>query len=318
MWKKVFVPWIIIMFICMSYIPLTIGDTKNNYKKILHNFFSENEDTEYWALLVGVGIYYRNPNMNRYFMLKAIDNLYNSLLDSPNWKADHIHILKGSQATIFNLIRELIWLIRNEDKDDYSLVYITTHGGPLTRNGLPWDIPPKDESDGVDEVLTMYYGFERFDHITDDMLKFFFKFLQSKGLCVIIDSCYSGGFNDTVKNFNPLKFNKQKLGNKISIVKNFEPTKYTQGMVDELAAQGRLILMSCEENEECYGSDFSDLLINGFWGWADYWGNKDGINSAEESFDYAKFWVEKWCDFTPTILDLYPGEYPVTYSKVFE
>jgi len=275
-----------------------------------------NQGPEYWALIVGVGVYYNHHDMDRPSMLEAVDNLYSSLLDSTNWQADHIHTLKGSQATIFNLIRELIWLIRNEDSDDYSLVYITTHGGPLKRNGLPWDVPPKDEIDGDDEVLTLYYGFERFDHITDDMLNFFFKFLQSKGLCVIIDSCYSGGFNDPIKNYNLLKSNSQKIVYNNSIVKNFATIKYTQGMVEELAAQGRVVLMSCEEEELSYSSYFSDYITSGFDGWADLTGNLDGINSAEEAFEFAYPWVVLFTygEQHPTIVDQYQGEFPVTYS----
>jgi len=46
---------------------------------------------------------------------------------------------------------------------------------------------------------------------------------------------------------------------------------------------------------------------------ADILGNGDGINSAEEAFDYADFILQLFGDQDPTILDLYPGEYPVTY-----
>jgi hypothetical protein len=280
------------------------------------NNYEFNKGTEYWALLVAVGIYYNNPDQNRPSMLDAVDNLYSSLLDSPNWQSDHIHVLKGGQATTFNLIRELIWLIRNEDKDDYSLVYITTHGGPLRKNGMPWDAPPRDEIDGDDEVLAMYYGFERFDHVTDDMLNFFFRFLQSKGLCVIVDSCYSGGFDDTIKGNNPLNYNKEKIGFKTSIAKNFDAKKYTQGMVEDLAAQGRIVLMSCQEEELSYNSYFSDYLISGFNGWADFTGNLNGINSAEEAFDFAYPWVVfvTLGDQHPTISDRYQGEFAVTYN----
>ena len=275
------------------------------------------QDTEFWALLVAVGVYYNHPDQDRPEMLDSVDYLYDTLLDSPNyWQADHIHVLKASQATTSNLIKELIWLIRNEDKEDYSLVYITTHGFPLTRNGNPWDIWPWDEADGDDEALVMHYGFERFDHITDDILNFFFRFLQSKGLCVIIDSCYAGGFKDPLKINNLIKFNKQKIGNIKSIANNFDSTEFTQGMAEELAAKGRVVLMSCGEEQKSYSSIFSDLLTFGFKGEADLEGNKDGINSAEEAFDFA---YPLTVYFTygyqqPTIVDQYEGEFPVTYN----
>ena len=289
-----------------------ITANKNHVSKNISNLKNHktSQATEYWALLVAVGVYYNNPEQNRESMLYAIDDLHSSLLNSPNWQADHIHTLKGSQATTLNLIRELIWLILNEDSDDYSLVYITTHGGPLTKNGAAWDMPPKDESDGDDEVLAMYYGFERYDHVTDDMLNFFFKLLKSKGLCVIIDSCFSGGFDDSIRSNNLIKSNEL-----IPLARNLEIAKYKQGMVNELAAEGRIILMSCEEEELSYNSYFSNYLTEGFNGWADITGDFDGINSAEEAFDFAYPWVVFLTNGNshPTISDQYPGEFLVTY-----
>lgn len=232
--------------------------------------------TEFWALLVGVGVYYNHPEKNRPSMLEAVDNLHEVLLNSPLWSEDHIHVLKGTEATLWNLIRELIWLIRNEDKNDMSLIYITTHGSPLkNKDGKSIDLPPKDEDDGADETLIMYEGFEKwYGRIWDDLLNFFIGLLQSKGVCFIVDSCYSGGFNDVGSN-------------------------------------GRVVLMSCEEDEVSYGSHFSEYLIQGFWGDADLLGNEDGVNSAEEAFNFAKLWVNGRQH--PTILDLYSGEFPVTF-----
>jgi hypothetical protein len=336
-----------------------------------------NKGTEYWALLVAVGVYYNHPEQDRPTMLNAVDDLYDSLMASSNWQADHIHMLKASQATTLNLIKELIWLIQNEDNDDISLVYITTHGSPLrTKNGLPIDLPPKDEADGEDEALIMYYGFERTDFITDDLLNFFLDRLQSTGVCVIVDSCYSGGFNDppmldvststyytssitalnkncitnkyagyqntrnnveqitnriniephlttsqtnivTTNKVNHLEteYNNEQLSSKV-ITKSYTAESFVQGFIEELAGQGRVVLMSCEEEEMSYGSDFSNTLIDGFNGWADLMGNQDGINSAEEAFYFAKpiVIILSGGAQTPTILDLYPGELQVTYN----
>ena len=72
--------------------------------------------------------------------------------------------------------------------------------------------------------------------------------------------------------------------------------------------------MSCEESELSYGTDFSNYLISGFQGWGDMFGNGDGINSAEESFAFAQWWVELYGNQIPTIADNYPGEFPVTYN----
>jgi len=258
--------------------------------------------SQYWALLFAVGIYKNTPDADRPEMLEACDNLYTELLNSPNyWKASNIHKVTGSQAILQNLIQELLWLRKNSKSEDYVLVYLTTHGAHLQRSGLPWDLPPKDETDGSDEILVMYNGFvDWYGIIWDDLLNFFLSLIKCKGLCLIVDSCYSGGFNDPPMNA---------VGQQ-----HFTADSFTTGFVEDLAAQGRVVLMSCQENEVSYGTDFSNLLINGFQGFGDFFGNQDGINSAEEAFAWAKFWMDLGGTQHPTIADYYAGELPVTYT----
>jgi len=311
--KKGFITLVISIIIAALLIFPTVNSASiyfNKYQifkdKVTIYYQGEGKSTECWALLVGVGVYYNNPDQNRPSMIEAVDNLYNSLLSSPNWQADHIHTLKADQATTINLIKELLWLIRSEGKGDMVLLFIATHGTPLrNRDNLPMDLPPKDEGDGDDEALIMYYGFDRwYDYFTDDMLKFFLKFLQSDGLCMIIDSCFSGGFNDPISSVEPNEFETSK------------EEEFTKDFLDEISASGRIVMMSCQEEEYSYGSLFSDLIIEGFNGWADLFGNNDGINSAEEAFDFAYPWVVLFSEGKqhPTVVDSYPGDFPVTYN----
>ncbi len=270
------------------------------------NIFQENDNpttvgTEYWALIFAVGVYKNNPDQDRPSMLEAADNLYDVLLSSPEWQPDHIHVVKGEQATGKTLVQQLRWLIRNVDKDDRVLVYLTTHGSPLKNaNGYPLDLPPKDEADGADEILVMYDGFDKwYAFIWDDLLNFLLSLIKGEGLCLIVDSCFSGGFND-------LHFGS--VG-----VSDYSANEFVQGFTEELATQGRIVLMSSQENQVSYGSQFSEFIIEGLWGWADiFFGNGDGINSAEETFEFAQFWVDLGGQQHPTMLDLYPGEFPLT------
>ena len=305
-YRKSLVLAIMVLFIGVSLVPsinsfastVDIQSITNNKKSSYGN-----EQTEYWALLFAVGVYKNNPHQNRPSMLRAVDDLEEVLLNSPQWQSDHIHKVTASEATGRRLIQELMWLIKNEDKDDMSLIYLTTHGTPLkSPRGYPIDLPPRDEDDGADEILVMYEGFDKwYAFIWDDLLNFFLSLLQSQGVCLIVDSCYSGGFND-----EPMFYRGKH--------EEYTVEAFTHGFAEDLATQRRVVLMACEEDEVSYGSFFSNYLIDGLWGAADFNGNKDGINSAEEAFDYAKYWVNLMHSFNPTILDLYPGEYTVTYS----
>jgi hypothetical protein len=243
----------------------------------------QTSQAQYWGLLFAVGVYEGNPDQDRPEMLQACDDLYGVLLNSPMfWQASNIHVQKGGQCYLQNLIKELLWLRKNSKSEDYVFVYITTHGAPLKKNGLPWDLPPKDEPDGADEFLVMYNGFSKwYGIIWDDLLNFLLSSIKCQGLCLVVDSCYSGGFNDL-----PLSFTNQK--------------RYTA--------------MSCQENELSFGTDFSNLIISGLDGWADATGNGDGINSAQEAFGWAKFWIDLGGNQHPTEADLFGAEFPLTYS----
>ena len=333
-----------------------IINTQNNIISNFKDNYISNKitaGTEYWALLFAVGVYKNHPAQDRPSMLVAVENLYNVLLDSPQWKEEHIHKVTGSDCVRIRLIQELIWLRQNADHDDMVIVYLTTHGSPLLDlQGNPLDLPPKDEADGADEMLIMYDGFDNnFMFIWDDLLNFFLNRIKAKGLCLIVDSCYSGGFNDiSVVKYNSVPASQEvenifgKGSNVMSSRKTtmgaiddelitnedntfikkdpnykLEADLFTQGFVEDVAAQGRIVLMSSEEDTVSWGSHFSNFLISAcdIGNWADYFGNNDGINSAEEAFAYAKPRVEAATEGRqhPTMLDRYDGEYLMTYTN---
>jgi hypothetical protein len=271
------------------------------------NTTMEPTQSKHYALLFAVGVYLGRPDMDRPEMLQACDDLYNTLLDYPAyWQAADIHAVKGSAATLNNLLYQLNWLKQVSTSEDYVLVYLTTHGSHLHNfRGQLLDLPPKDEADGSDEILMMYNGFVQwYGFIWDDLLNLMLSRIQCKGLCLIVDSCYSGGFNDPP--YQGISGRQDTLN----------ASSFTKGFMKDVAGQGRVTLMSCEEDGVSYGSYFSEYLISGFQGSADFWGNHDGINSAEEAFAYAKPLTEiatYWGEI-PTISDLYSGEFPVTGS----
>jgi hypothetical protein len=345
-----------------------IGDVQKNIPLDISFRYKKSpisSDTEYWALLFAVGIYKDNPDQDRPSMLEAVDDFYNVLLDSPQWEEDHIHMVTGDECYRSRLIQELKWLSKNADSDDMVIVYLTTHGSPLKDyDGNYIDLPPKDEADGADEMLVMYEGFATWhEFIWDDLLNFYLGKINSKGLCLIVDSCYSGGFNDESvdksnsapiyhkisrkvnifdKVSNALLNRKTIVGSLLSrlflnikssqeqmsiskqnkkpeLKTNIESEMFSEGFVEDVGAEGRIVLMSSEEDTVSWGSYFSHFLISAcdVGNFADYFGNNDGINSAEEAFNYAKPRAEAATEGRqhPTILDKYDGEYLMTYTN---
>jgi len=251
------------------------------------------DDTEYWGLLIAVGEYLNNPVQDRPSMLVEVENLYQSLISSENWNPSHIRKVKGENANLENILEGFKWLLQMEDENDISLVYITTHGGFLNS-----DYPPKDETDGKDEILVPYEGFDDTSKfLWDDEINFILSLLESKGVCLIVDSCYSGGFNDALQ---------------VSFHGNEQPTQhFLNGFLEDLAGDaGRVILMSSEEDEVSYGSTFSHYIFQGLEGAAD--ANQDMCVSAEEAFQYAEPFILQYGHQHPTMVDAYQGELLLT------
>jgi 5-hydroxyisourate hydrolase-like protein (transthyretin family) len=299
--KKSKIIAISILFIGASFLP-QVGALDQTKTKIQEN---NNEttnqitaDTEYWALLVAVAVYADDPQQNRPLMLEEVDDFYELLLESPWWSEDHIKVIKGEEATTTGIIQGLRWLDQMEDSDDISVVYITTHGFPL---GV--DIPPADEADGTDEALVSFWGFAYPNlYIWDDELNVLLNRLESQGVCLIVDSCYAGGFNDppdwnlSIQSVNPF----------YQIQTDQAITKWIKGFGEEVRGQGRVVLMASCEDEVSYSGGFAPYLIDGFRGFGDT--NMDGVVTAEEAFYYSE---PRTYRQHPTMYDEYDGELPL-------
>ena len=287
---------VIVLFIGTCFLPSSFVASTANTQLIINNQDITNfgnEGTNYWALLVAVGVYADDPQQNRPLMLEEVDDLYDVLLQSEVWTEDHIKVIKGEDATVSNIISGLKWLDKMEDEEDISLVFITTHGSPLG-----FDIPPFDEEDKTDEILVSYCGFAYPGlYIWDDLLNFRLNQLESKGVCLIVDSCYAGGFND------PPDW--------IKISENIDKVsaeEWIEGFGGELSGQKRVVLMASREDELSSSGGFAPFLIDGLRGYADE--NSDDVVTAEEVFFYAE---PRTYHQHPTIYDGFPGELPLIY-----
>ena len=246
---------IAILFIGASFLPQVgaLDPTKTRIQESDNKTINQvNADTEYWALLVAVAVYADNPEEDRPLMFEEVDDFYDLLLESPWWSEDNIKVIKGEEATPRGIVQGLKWLDRMEDSDDISVVYITTHGFPLDV-----DIPPEDEEDGFDEALMTYWGFAYPSlFIYDDQINFLLNRLESQGVCLIVDSCFAGGFND------PPDWN---MTSRPSV----SSAEWMHGFAEDVRGQGRVVLMASCEDEVSYSGAFAPYLIDGLRGFAD-------------------------------------------------
>jgi hypothetical protein len=285
-----------------------------NYKANKHS----NLNVEYWALIIGIGVYANHPEETIPSDLSA-EAMYDSLLISDHWQEDHIKIITNEEATKSNIKKGFEWLDNNEDENDILVIYLATHGAQLNLFNIPIDLPPKDETDRCDEFLLTYYScqYPLFTYIIDDELSRLLDDLESQGICVIIDSCFAGGFKDTQ--------GKAVIKNKIPITehKNGEYSSkiFINEFLEEINKDGRVILMACQEDEYAFaypgeGHCFTNILVKSIGeGFGDF--NNNGLISAEEAFNYTKIRVglSKWTPQHPTLVDTYNGELHLTDAR---
>ena len=303
--KKGLVIGIIFLFIGMSINSSTgsKGEDHNNeiidkIKTQLKAICSVDNDTEYYALLIGMGIYAFNHQNDDPSMAIEVEDLKERLLVSEHWKEENIKVITKRRATFLNVIRGFRWLDRKENENDISVVCISTHGYQLDRDKFPLD-----EEDGRDEILITYLGglYPWLLNIRDDFFSLLLSTLDSKGVCIVIGACYAGGFNDT-------PFTKTQTNNKINT------DKFSQEFAAELSESGRVIIMACQEDELSY-SGFIHFFTDGLIGYAD--ANEDDMVSAEEAFEYAKeiYMIYQDNESHPIIFDDYPGELQLTVDE---
>jgi len=306
---------IIGIFVCVLLIISGFGTFVTAFCTIPSPLIKQSDDgTEYWALLVGVNEFKNQPFMTNLSLFNDIPptDLYNLLLVSDHWKPDHIRLLTGKNASIFNVFKGFFWMYRNADEDDICLFYISTHGSPVKRDHFP-----KDENGGVDTVLYMYDTYRtkignwficipnKLYYLYDDTINTWLNHLRCKGVCVIIEACYAGGFNDPPK----------KRTHKTETVSEWMNT-FAKG----LSGPGRVILMACKEDEMSNGNFFGYYLMEGLQGFGD--ANQDNLCSAEEAFNYSypktKDILLKEYNFpvNPQIYDSYPGELILTDKEM--
>ena len=84
--------------------------------------------------------------------------------------------------------------------------------------------------------------------------------------------------------------------------------EYIEGFIEDVGAQGRVVLMASREDQLSYSGGFAPYVIDGLRKYAD--SNNDKIVTAEEVFYYTE---PRTYRQNPTMYDGYEGELPIFY-----
>ncbi|MCD6322143.1 MAG: caspase family protein, partial [Clostridiales bacterium] len=182
---------------------------------------------------------------------------------------------------------------------DTVIIFFAGHGGQTNK-----DVDPKDEDDGKDEYIIPWDG-DPFDYdtlIIDDELKGWISELNPSNICLIFDSCHSGGMernNQTIiRTNNQTQFD----------------LEYSNDFSYDLKSVCKIILSAARANEssgeytELKHGVFSYYIIQALQDHGDT--NSDGEIQVEELFDYVRDEVIVYTNGNqhPEIYDNYPGD----------
>ncbi|UCH72562.1 MAG: caspase family protein [Thermoplasmatales archaeon] len=182
---------IIISLLISSSTAVKITENNNETKP----YFQLNETPEYYAV---IACCFRYKNSSYDILDVAYTNekiLYDVLISSNNWKEENIILLLNENATKENITAALVEMSEQVGPNDIFLFSWRGHGGRIP--DLDGDEKIYDSRDNYDEIICPYdmkivnYTFKNV--FTDDELNNYFSDINSKGMCLIFDSCYSGG-----------------------------------------------------------------------------------------------------------------------------
>ena len=203
--KGILVVGIITMLIGVTIAPAVSSNTSALQNKAsVNNDIQENDGSiltttgsgDFYAVIAATGLSAGLPVGQ--VRLRA---LYRALWKSANWNPDNIIVLMESQATLDNIRSALDTMANKVGRDDVFLFSWQGHGSEVpesqTQDDGAWS--RRDELDLKDEVICpVDCGREGLDqhlvnYITDDELGYRFSKIKAKGMYCIFESCLSGG-----------------------------------------------------------------------------------------------------------------------------
>jgi hypothetical protein len=287
--KMCFLTVIVAFLVLISSVSISYGVSIKNTSSIEKIDKANHEDVEYYAVLIGVAEFEYNETLPEDKLDDDAIAMHELLINSKNWREENTLLLINENATKESIQSSIVdWLDEREDENDVVLYYFSGHSLKIPlkyrRYGHTYSFP-YDISD---------YKFSE-DKITDIELDSWLDELESKNICLILDTCYSGKMKSLIQKNRVI-----------------------------LTAGGKHFFCGVDESDALGFGIFTFFIMQGLKGIADI--NNDGWVAAEECFRYAKIptiissiwqqfpFIQEWNNRTiiwffqvPTMYDRYLG-----------
>lgn len=256
------------------HVVLTVDDDWGGVAEAYVDILVSEQTRTYYAVIVGIADYYENP-------LQYTDDdawaFANKLLQSPSmWDADNIILLLNGEATTVSFMASLNAISAVSNPNDVLVIFYSGHGSQWR------DLAPVDEADGFDEALCFI---DR--DMTDDSLATLLTNVPVGQLLVLVDACYSGG---QIREKSENGLSPQSVG--VGLAEDLLRMNSVGGRDLEDMSRSLVAITASADDESSIESAslqhgvFTYYLLDAMTGLADDYGNRDGLISAEECYEY--------------------------------
>lgn len=245
------------------------------------------------AVLVGVPYYPGSTELLEYADNDAADLRAALLLDAAHWRAENIALLVGGASTAQAIEAAIRAMGAAAGPGDVCLFSYAGHGGQSP------DSSPVDEADGLDEFLSTSTAW-----VSDDEIAEWFASFECENICLVIDSCKSGGISKSPAPGDSAPEDPA-AGLAEDVIRAMTATSGARAVGDGPGG-GPVLLAASSEAGSSYTSFALENGIFTFFVAEALWqpetdANGDGVVSAQEVFAYA----------APRTADYSPGQTPV-------
>lgn len=241
-----------------------------------------------YALVVGVGQFENGIAPLRYAE-KDAEDVYEYLVSSAGaaFEPGNVLLLRGSQATHAAIGRALDLVKESASRDDFVLLYFSSHGTPPDKYGGVHVVAYDTEVKPRERVWKTA--------LTENRLRDFVEGVEARRLIVVLDACYSNGAYRRIAGFLPTGVKdlgeedegqgwsredlaRRLLGTKDLVVENDDPS------ASKPAGWGKVLISASGSGEKSWESE---RLRNSFFTYYFIDGLRRHHGSVKASFEYA-------------------------------
>lgn len=277
---------------------------------------AEASDWQGYAVIVGVSEYPRGYNSLQFCDDDALDLRDALLCDPTHWTSSNIEVILNRDAK-FSYVRDRILAMQAAatGADDVFLFFFSGHGSRADDDSTsPLDGDEDGPGDSQDEVLVLWNDAgDDIDYIYDDHLGQWLSGFTCGNVCVIVDSCYSGGMAKAVGVPGAESW-ADGFARDLAVASGAAFARPGTKDLQDSGQSGLVALLACNENElskedpVLQNGVFTFFVVEGLRRASTNANPPDEYVSAEEVFAYAAPLTSSWDTTDPQNPQIYDAD----------